>query len=258
MPKLFVLDTSVLLFDHNAITNFEENDIVIPITVLEELDNFKIGNETKNYEARNVIRYLDKLSGENNLNKWIALGKGKGRLKIVMNTRSLEKDAETIFGIGKNDHKILNVASYLKKKHPKSKVTLVTKDINLRIKAKAIGLNAQDYLTGKVEDVDNIRESFPSISDLDAKIISELSFTSTVMSSRSSPGTANSSSNCSSISLMLTAGVLNIFCHFFGIHISSSAKKSLNILVTDGNCGRSFHFTSDIIWILGEQISYRN
>ena len=66
MPKIYVLDTSVLLFDHNALSNFQENDVVIPITVLEELDNFKIGNDTKNFEAREVIRYLDKLSENRN------------------------------------------------------------------------------------------------------------------------------------------------------------------------------------------------
>jgi PhoH-like ATPase len=78
--KIFVLDTSVLLFDHNAINCFENNDIVIPITVLEELDNFKIGNETKNFEARAVIRYLDKMSDQGALNEWISLGKNRGRL----------------------------------------------------------------------------------------------------------------------------------------------------------------------------------
>ena len=82
MRKLFVLDTSVLLFDHNAINNFEEHDIAIPITVLEELDNFKIGNETRNFEARSVIRFLDKLSGESGLDRWIELGDGRGRLRI--------------------------------------------------------------------------------------------------------------------------------------------------------------------------------
>ena len=93
MPKLFVLDTSVLLHDHNAMTQFEENDIVIPITVLEELDKFKVGNETRNFEARNVIRFLDRLSEEQGLDKWIKLGKGKGRLKISMNMCKLKIDA---------------------------------------------------------------------------------------------------------------------------------------------------------------------
>jgi len=88
--KIYVLDTSVLLFDHNSITSFEENDVAIPITVLEELDQFKIGNETKNFEAREVIRFLDKLSGNNGLNKWITLDKDKGKIKVIMNELTLE------------------------------------------------------------------------------------------------------------------------------------------------------------------------
>ena len=62
--KIYVLDTCVLLYDHSAINNFEENQIAIPITVLEELDNFKVGNETKNYEARESIRIIDRLIAE--------------------------------------------------------------------------------------------------------------------------------------------------------------------------------------------------
>jgi PhoH-like ATPase len=175
MPKLFVLDTSVLLFDSNAISNFEDNDIVIPITVLEELDNFKIGNETKNFEARSIIRFLDKVSGENGLDSWISLGKGKGRLKIVMGTGELKVDAETIYGVGKNDHKIINVALYLQKKSKRKNIILVTKDINLRIKAKAIGLRAEDYKTGKVKDAPELSGSFSSaLHDLDAELIKKL------------------------------------------------------------------------------------
>jgi PhoH-like ATPase len=73
--KIFVLDTSVLLHDHLSITNFKSNDVAIPITVLEELDKFKIGNDTKNFSAREVIRFIDKLSGSGSLQEWIQLGK---------------------------------------------------------------------------------------------------------------------------------------------------------------------------------------
>src|SRR5215216_994517 len=77
--KVFVLDTSVILFEHNSILNFDEHDIGIPITVLEELDNFKKGNDTKNFEAREIIRFIDKISGSNLLRDWIPInGKGKG------------------------------------------------------------------------------------------------------------------------------------------------------------------------------------
>jgi PhoH-like ATPase len=175
MPKIFVLDTSVLLFDHNALSNFQDNDIVIPITVLEELDNFKIGNDTKNFEAREVIRYLDKLSENKNLHEWIHQGTKKGRIKIYNgNNKVMEVNAESVYGGEKNDHKILNVALILSKENKKSKVVLVTKDINLRIKAKALGIDAEDYRTGKVEDMDNVSEGTFALNTLDAKIIQEI------------------------------------------------------------------------------------
>ena len=175
MPKLFVLDTSVLLFDHSAPANFEENDIAIPITVLEELDNFKIGNETKNFEARSVIRYLDKLSEGREIRDWIALGPGLGRLKIVMNSDVKELSAIDVYGSDKNDHRIINAALYLREENEDVQVTLVTKDINLRIKAKAMGLAAEDYLTGKVQDLDDLNDRYATtMKDLDASIIHKL------------------------------------------------------------------------------------
>lgn len=175
MPKIYVLDTSVLLFDHNALSNFQENDVVIPITVLEELDNFKIGNDTKNFEAREVIRYLDKLSENRNPTEWIARGKGVGRLKIF-NSNNVDKaiDAELIYGGDKLDHKILNAAIVLAQSSKRSKVVLVTKDINLRIKAKALGLEAEDYRTGKVADLNAVSEGSHTVSNLDARIIQDI------------------------------------------------------------------------------------
>ena len=172
--KIFVLDTSVLLFDHNAIDCFENNDIVIPITVLEELDNFKIGNETKNFEARAIIRFLDKMSEQGGLNEWISLGKNRGKLKIVMLKEPLKLDAELVYGKNKNDHKIINVALATQEKSPKTKTILVTKDINLRIKSKAIGLDAEDYLTGKVQNIQNISESIVHLDGIDSEAIQKL------------------------------------------------------------------------------------
>lgn len=172
--KLYVLDTSVLLFDHNSIQNFQDNDIAIPITVLEELDNFKIGNDTKNFEARAVIRFLDKLSGEYGLNNWIKLDGTRGKLKIVMSSGELKVDAAKVYGSDKNDHRIINAALTLKEESPNTKVVLVTKDINLRIKAKAIGLLSEDYLTGKVADIENVSEAQSSLNELDSEIIHNL------------------------------------------------------------------------------------
>src|SRR3982751_7070847 len=96
--KIFVLDTSVIIYDHNAMRNFAEHDVVIPITVLEELDNFKKGNDTKNFSAREFIRYIDGLSGNNTLQEWTAInGPTRGKFKIEMHTNSSKVNAERIF-----------------------------------------------------------------------------------------------------------------------------------------------------------------
>ncbi len=170
--KIFVLDTSVLLFDHDAITSFEENNVAIPITVLEELDQFKIGNETKNFEAREVIRFLDKLSGNDGLNRWISLGEKRGNLKVIMNfTKVVKTDAEEIYGNRKNDHRIINTAIALQNEEKNATVILITKDINLRLKAKAIGLLSEDFETGKVKNIKKFTDGLPIIDNIDADII---------------------------------------------------------------------------------------
>lgn len=154
--KIFVLDTSVLLHDHNAVNNFEEHDVAIPITVLEELDRFKKGNDSLNFEAREFIRFLDKLSQEQMLSKWIPLeGIGKGRFCVEMKERS-SMNANDIFGEKKDDHRILNTALYLQDENKDKKVVLVSKDVNLRLKAKALNLSAEDYRFGKVKNLDEL------------------------------------------------------------------------------------------------------
>ena len=157
--KIFVLDTSVILYNHSSIHNFEDNDIAIPITVLEELDNFKKGNEIINFEAREFIRIIDKLSANKTLQKWIPLGKeNKGKFKVVMNESiaNLALDARVVFGDNKPDHRILNAALMLQHENPDRKVVLVTKDVNLRLKAKSLNLPAEDYKTGKIKDVEGL------------------------------------------------------------------------------------------------------
>ncbi|MDX2246062.1 MAG: PhoH family protein [Bacteroidia bacterium] len=155
--KIYVLDTSVILYDNKAITNFQENDIAIPITVLEELDSFKQGNTTKNFEAREFIRFIDKLSGKFTLQDWIPIdGPELGQFKVLMSHRPTSLDAERVFDHSKPDHKILNAAIALQEEEKQSKVILVTKDINLRLKAKALNLPAEDYETGKIKDVNNL------------------------------------------------------------------------------------------------------
>lgn len=175
--KIFVLDTSVILFEHNAIMNFEEHDIGLPITVLEELDQFKKGNDTKNFEAREFTRLLDKLAKDKSLQDWIPLnGKTRGSFKVVMEAGTGENglDANRVFGEKKNDHRILNAALRLKEENQDRSVILVSKDINLRLKAKSIGLLAEDYQTGKVKSVDSLRKGAIEIEKVDSDIINHI------------------------------------------------------------------------------------
>ena len=172
--KIFVLDTSVLLHDHLSITSFKSNDVAIPITVLEELDKFKIGNDTKNFSAREVIRFIDKLSGTGTLQEWIQLGKGVGKFRVVLESNPREINAEYVYSVGKNDHKIINAALYLKEVEVKREVVLITKDINLRIKAKALGIATEDYETGKVSDIELELSSTYNVDGLDSEVIRQI------------------------------------------------------------------------------------
>ncbi len=172
--KIFVLDTSVLLHDHQSLTHFKKHDVAIPITVLEELDKFKIGNDTKNFAAREVIRFIDKVAGSGNLQEWIKLGPDLGKMKIVLDHTPHDLNAEYIFTMGKNDHKIINAGLVLKETEVKKDVVLVTKDINLRIKAKSLGLLSEDYETGKVDTEKLDDSSFVQIEGIDSDVIREL------------------------------------------------------------------------------------
>ncbi|MDO5656008.1 MAG: PhoH family protein [Flavobacteriaceae bacterium] len=175
MKKIFVLDTSVIIFDHNSIVSFDEHDIVIPITVLEELDTFKKGNDTKNFEAREFIRFLDKNSSDDLITDWMPLpGDGRGDFKIVLSTNGVKHDATKIYDSQSNDNKILNAAQKVKEENPERQVILVTKDVNLRLKAKALGLRAEDYETGKVANIDNLQSGILHLNDFNQEIIDRL------------------------------------------------------------------------------------
>lgn len=172
--KIFVLDTSVIIYDHTAIKNFQEHDVVIPITVLEELDNFKKGNDTKNFAAREFTRYVDEMSGGNLLQEWTHInGRTHGKFKIEMNT-SAKTDAEKIFAEKKADHKILNAALYTQETNPGRKVIMVTKDINLRIKAKSLNLHAEDYTTGKILTIDELYTGNSLVEKASAEAVNEI------------------------------------------------------------------------------------
>ncbi|WKZ59016.1 MAG: PhoH family protein [Cyclobacteriaceae bacterium] len=171
--KIFVLDTSVIIYEHNSILNFDEHDIGIPITVLEELDNFKKGNDTKNFEAREFIRLMDKLAKDQMLHQWNPInGKGKGDFKVIMDTSGNGTlDANRVFNEDKPDHRILNSALLLQKEERGRKVILVSKDVNLRLKAKSLGLHAEDYTTGKIQNISSLYSGRTVIEDVNADII---------------------------------------------------------------------------------------
>lgn len=150
--KIFVLDTNVILHDSSCIHHFEENDLILPIPVLEELDRFKKGNEILNFHAREFVRTLDSLSGDKLFSGGVRIGPGLGKITVKLE-RAFHKDLRFIFGEQNGDHQILNIAYYAAKENPSREVILVSKDVNLRMKAKALGLMAQDYRSDHVKDV---------------------------------------------------------------------------------------------------------
>jgi len=173
--KIFVLDTSVILYDHNAFENFQEHDVTIPIQVLEELDNMKTGNDTRNFEARGFIRLMDNYSQNNLLTEWLPLnGKQKGSFKVIVDKTTTQANAETIFGNGKIDHRILNAALNLQEENPDKKVVLVSKDICLRLKAKALNLHAEDYETGKVKNLEELYTGRTVLTKIPDKVLTQL------------------------------------------------------------------------------------
>lgn len=173
--KIFVLDTSVILYDHNAFENFKEHDVALPIQVLEELDNMKSGNDTRNFEARSFIRLMDDISRKNLLNKWVPLkGKDRGCFKVVMDSKAASVDAEAVFGSDKIDNRILNAALGLKEEYPEKKIILVSKDICLRLKAKALDLYAEDYETGKVKNLDELYTGETILNRVPDKLVTQL------------------------------------------------------------------------------------
>ncbi|MGC9343077.1 MAG: PhoH family protein [Bacteroidales bacterium] len=171
--KIFILDTNVLLHDYKCIYNFEENDIIIPITVLEELDRFKKGNDIINFQAREFTRELDKISGDQLFNGGLPLGKGMGKLAIETGKPFSEK-LKNSFPENTPDHRILAIAEHLYLKNKTRSVILVTKDINLRMKAKSLGIMAQDYHNDYVKNIDDIYRDVNVIENAPEEAINNL------------------------------------------------------------------------------------
>ena len=164
MKKIFILDTNVLLHDVNCLHAFEDNDIIIPMAVIEELDAFKTEGDTRGKNARMVSRTLDSLRSRGRLNEGVKLEKG-GTLRIEMDRENILPYS---MAFNKADNALLNIAYTLVKKEGSYKknaapVIVVTKDINMRLKAEALGLCSQDYTSDKV----NVDELYTGVAEVE-------------------------------------------------------------------------------------------
>ena len=174
LQKTFILDTNVILHDATCIHQFKDNDILIPITVIEEIDHFKRGSQVINLNAREFARTLDSLTGQALFNGGVSLGKGKGKVKIAI-TKGLSDEIREIFREDTHDHRILSTALEAKKKaKPKQAVILVSKDVNLRMKAKAVGVLAEDYTTDRIGNVDELYSGKEIIENFDDILLSKI------------------------------------------------------------------------------------
>jgi len=173
-PKTFILDTNVILHDSSCINHFQEHDIVIPITVLEELDSFKKGNLTLNYHAREFVRALDNMSAGKLFNGGVRIGPDKGLVSIKLEQAPHEDLKQHFPAAAKPDHQILNLGYHLAKADGSRRYILVTKDVNLRMKAKAIGLMAEDYTTDHVKDIGGLYTGCRCLDGFEAEVIEAL------------------------------------------------------------------------------------
>ncbi len=164
--KMYVLDTNVLIHDPNALLNFEEHDVIIPMTVLEELDSLKSGKQTVAADCRQAIRNIDKLLGDatpKEIEKGVPIVRGEkaapmGRLLILMSARYQDSHSlpEHL-----NDNKIINTLAALQNKHKSRDIILVSKDINMRLKARGFGVDAQDYHNDQLlDDIDLLPQGY--------------------------------------------------------------------------------------------------
>lgn len=163
---MYVLDTNVLIHDPNALLNFEEHDVIIPMTVLEELDSLKSGKQTVAADCRQAIRNIDKVLGDaspKEIEKGVPIVRGKkatplGKLLILMSTEHLESHSlpEHL-----NDNKIINTLAALQNRHKSRDIILVSKDINMRLKARGFGVEAQDYHNDQLlDDIDLLPKGY--------------------------------------------------------------------------------------------------
>lgn len=173
LKKIFIIDTNVILHDFRCIFKFEENDIIIPIVVLEELDRLKKGSDLISYNAREFTRELDSLSEDHMFSEGISLGKKLGKLFIETGKEYSKKLAES-FPEKTPDHRILAIAEFVRANNTNRAVLLITKDINLRMKARSLGIEAEDYENDKVQNLDQVNSVVQTIEGFDSKLISRI------------------------------------------------------------------------------------
>lgn len=171
--KMFVIDTNVILHDHQCIYNFQENDVVLPIVVLEELDKFKRGSDQLNFQAREFTRLLDNLVKDDLFNGGLPLGTNRGKLRIETGKPFSEK-IKNSFREDIPDHRILAITEYLKEKHTDQKVILITKDMNLRMKAKSLGIDSEDYKNDKVTNPEILNKGVRIKTEYDDSLIAKI------------------------------------------------------------------------------------
>ena len=173
VKKIFILDTNVVLHDYNCLKNFQDNDVVLPIVILEELDNTKKGNDQLNFNAREFTRIIDHFSTHGSFSEGISMGEGRGKLYIE--TGKLGSDLlRASFPDNIPDHRILAIAEYVRDKYSNNQVILISKDINLRMKAKAVNITAQDYTSDKVRNIKELTHEPKPLTRVSPGIINKL------------------------------------------------------------------------------------
>ncbi|MDR0608100.1 MAG: PhoH family protein [Candidatus Peribacteria bacterium] len=170
--KTFVLDTNVVLHDASCLNNFQEHDIVVPMAVLEELDTFKKGTGPLNTNAREFSRILDKITEEKIFNGGVSLGKGRGNIRISLGIDYPEVFKKSLSNATTSDHLILATAYLLKEQG--EHVVLVTKDINLRTKARGFGILAEDYRNDMVRNLEILEKPIRELVSQEVALLSDL------------------------------------------------------------------------------------
>ncbi|MFN2435496.1 MAG: PhoH family protein [Desulfotignum sp.] len=173
MKKIFILDTNVILHDSGCVHQFKDNDIYIPITVIEELDKFKKGNNVINCNARDFLRTLDALSSDKMFDGGVPVENGKGAISICLD-EPLDELVKKNFTEITPDIKILNIAYAAAKKHQFQNVVFVTKDVNLRLRARSIGLKTENYNSKFVENLSDMYTGFQVVEPVPSPVFDAL------------------------------------------------------------------------------------